>query len=147
MEINAAKSFASNYAGASMARSQAPKDQTAASELPAPKAVSQSADAQRARNEVREPDYRQVVSQEPLIEAQERAPSETPPDSKFVRTYDKDSESGEFVYKSMNSNTGEVVVQFPSEITLKLRSYVRETPGGAEGYTSDNQDIKVDTKV
>ena len=140
MEISAAKNFAGNYATLSVARTQAPKDQTVATDLPAPKAVSQAGDTLRVNSS-----YRQVVSQEPLLKEQEdRKQAEV--QRAVVAEYEKDNETGDMVFKTVNSRTGDIVHQIPSELQLKLRTYMEEAPG-AGGYRSANLNTKFDTRI
>ena len=139
MEINAAKNFAGNYATISVARTQAPKDQTVATDLPAPKAVSQAGETLQVNSIKRE-----VVSQEPLLKEQERA--EPVAQRAVIREYEQDKDSGDMVFKTVNSRTGDVVHQIPSELQLKMRTYTEEAPG-AGGYRSPNLNTKIDTTI
>ena len=140
MEISAAKNFAGNYATISVARTQAPKDQTVATDLPAPKAVSQAGEMLQVNTS-----YRQVVSQEPLLKEQEEK-REAIVQRDVVAEYQKDNETGDMVFKTINSRTGDVVHQIPSELQLKMRTYMEEAPG-AGGYRSSNLNTKFDTRI
>ena len=42
---------------------------------------------------------------------------------------DQDKETGTFIYRSINPDTGEVIKQWPPESLLKLREHIREMEG------------------
>jgi uncharacterized FlaG/YvyC family protein len=42
---------------------------------------------------------------------------------------DQDKETGTFIYRSVNPDTGEVIQQWPPEQLLKLRDYLHEMEG------------------
>ena len=42
---------------------------------------------------------------------------------------DQDKETGTFIYRSVNPDTGEVIKQWPPEQVIKLREYLREMEG------------------
>lgn len=53
------------------------------------------------------------------------------------RKVEQDAETNEFVYKSIDAVTGEVVQQFPSEVIMQIRAYnkavLEAAPGSGEG--------------
>ncbi|MBO6827764.1 MAG: flagellar protein FlaG [Sneathiella sp.] len=49
------------------------------------------------------------------------------PNSRF--SIDRDRDSGRFVYRLINSDTGEVVKQFPGDYVLRRVAYYRELEG------------------
>ncbi len=52
---------------------------------------------------------------------------ESEPNSRF--SIDRDRDSGRFVYRLVNSETGEVVKQFPGDYVLRRVAYYRELEG------------------
>jgi uncharacterized FlaG/YvyC family protein len=58
---------------------------------------------------------------------------ESNPKGRF--TIDKDKDSGRFVYRLINSDTGEVLKQFPGDYVLRRVAYYREL----EGIAVDSQ--------
>ena len=58
---------------------------------------------------------------------------ETDPKGRF--SIDQDSDSGRFVYRLINSDTGEVLKQFPGDYVLRRVAYYREL----EGLAVDSQ--------
>ena len=71
-------------------------------------------------------------TQDPLIKAaklvEQFMPSEeTAPNTKL--RIDRDESSGNFIYQSVDEESGEVITQFPSEKILKMLSFYREAEG------------------
>lgn len=140
METNTAKPLAGQYAAVATPRQQRPKHDAVETELPPTKSVGQAGDMLRVNTS-----YREVVSKAPLLAAQEQAAGI---ERQTVSEYERDGESGDVVFKSINSRTGEVVYQVPSELQMKLRSYLQEMETGAgKGYRSASLDIRVDTRI
>ena len=70
------------------------------------------------------PDQR-IVALEAAVE--KLVKKNLPSNSKLQITHDKDT--GTFVYRSIDAETGEVIRQWPSDEILKLRESVRELEG------------------
>lgn len=71
-------------------------------------------------------------TQDPLIKAaklvEQFMPSEdTAPNTRL--RIDRDESSGNFIYQSVDEESGEVIAQFPSEKILKMLSFYREAEG------------------
>lgn len=71
-------------------------------------------------------------TQDPLIKAakivEQFMPSEdTAPNTRL--RIDRDESSGNFIYQSVDEESGEVIAQFPSEQILKMLSFYREAEG------------------
>lgn len=71
-------------------------------------------------------------AQDPLLKAaklvEQFLPNEdTAPNTKL--RIDRDESSGDFIYQSIDEDSGEVITQYPSEKILKMLSYYREAEG------------------
>ena len=136
MEINAAKSFAGSISTDSTARSQTPKIQSVKTDIPAEKAVKSSEEATRTAA-----DFKKAVADDTLVAAQKEAAK-----SDHERSYENDSETGKMIFRKTNEETGEVIVQIPSEIKIQIKNYTEEAPG-AGGYRSESLNTKLDTTI
>jgi uncharacterized FlaG/YvyC family protein len=58
------------------------------------------------------------------------------------RRIEKDDAAGILVYRTVDKVTGEVVRQFPDEMVLKLKAYVREMARKEESQAADNQRVE-----
>lgn len=76
---------------------------------------------------------------EPTVDLNRPTPVEAPPaappppnlanQSNFRLIIEEDQATGSFVYKTLNRDTGEVIVQFPREQVLKLKAEARYQAG------------------
>lgn len=71
-------------------------------------------------------------TQDPLLKAaklvEKFMPTEdTAPNTKL--RIDRDESSGDFIYQSVDEESGEVITQFPTEQILKILSFYREAEG------------------
>jgi uncharacterized FlaG/YvyC family protein len=101
----------------------APERQVAPTELQPEKAVQSAPDAVAIRFEKSQ----RLQSQSEIDAAIER---------ELRRKVEQDAETNEFVYKSVDAVTGEVVQQFPSEVIMQIRAYnkaVLDAPAGPDG--------------
>ena len=63
-----------------------------------------------------------------LQQAVERLVRESMPSNARLQI-DQDEDSGTFIYRSVNPDTGEIIAQWPPEQLLKLRASLRELDG------------------
>jgi uncharacterized FlaG/YvyC family protein len=63
------------------------------------------------------------------------------------RNYEYDKSSREIVYRAVDSRTGEVIRQLPDDVTLKLRSFVREINDKQRGEGGVPSDVKHVTRI
>lgn len=78
-------------------------------------------------------------SSDPLVDPHRPAPEEATPtprvpanvadQSNYRLIIEEDQATGSFVYKTLNRETGEIVVQFPREQVLKLKEEARYQAG------------------
>ena len=71
---------------------------------------------------------------DPLLKAAELIEQFLPDEDTAPNTklrIDRDESSGNFIYQSVDEDSGEVITQFPSEQILKMLSFYREAEGVA----------------
>ena len=71
-------------------------------------------------------------TQDPLLKAAKLVEQFIPVEDTAPNTklrIDRDESSGDFIYQSIDKESGEVIAQFPSEKILKMLSYYREAEG------------------
>ena len=116
------------------ARNITPADSGATSESARPneiqnlKVVSSSASAELTDDK-----------KDPLVKAAELVEQFLPEEDTAPNTklrIDRDEDSGNFIYQSVDEDSGEVIRQFPSEEILKMLSFYRELEGIAVDDTA-----------